>query len=262
MGLIKNLHTRNMFVFSPLKEHYITEIGSSEPPKKRIQVFLPSRVIAPLMGAARVGWLYLVVPRCHHAAAAHCTSSLFNEPPPLRRCQQPTIFSAHLISGYKSRKWSKLLNSSSESVHRIPYQVQVDEIDWKERVYSNVLPNWCVFYFVLVVICSTKNWLFGCWRSIGLDQICLKRIYPRGFHWQTLKRTRHACSRKWSAGYTLFTYEIRVRVSHKHSHFTRSKNADARWCGNCLPPQWGKKYVGIPLSRQLHKTGSTIIERL
>ena len=36
MGLIKNLHTRNRFVFSPLKEHYITEIGSSEPPKKAV----------------------------------------------------------------------------------------------------------------------------------------------------------------------------------------------------------------------------------
>ena len=100
MGLIKNLHTRNRFVFSPLKEHYITEIGSSEPPKKRIQVFLPSRVIAPLMGAARVGWL--VVPGCTALPPRCCCCQLnrplhfqpFNEPPPLRRCQEPTIFSA------------------------------------------------------------------------------------------------------------------------------------------------------------------------
>ena len=86
MGLIKNLHTRNMFVFSPLKEHYITEIGSSEPPKKRIQVFLPSRVIAPLMGAARVGWLYL--------------SPANANPPPAgsRQLNRPLHFPAFLIS--------------------------------------------------------------------------------------------------------------------------------------------------------------------
>ena len=48
-------------------------------------------------------------------------------------------------------------------------------------------------------------------------------------------------------------------MSHKHSYFTRSKNADARLCGNCLTKMGGKVCW---YWRQLRKTGSAhIIER-
>ena len=95
----------------------------------------------------------------------------------------------------------------------------------------------------------TMIWLFGCWRSIGFDQMCLKGIYPRGFHWQTLKRTKHVCFWKWSTKTFFSTYEIRV------SHIFMLIGAGKR------PTKMGEEVCWSdciqPWRRQLHKTGNT-----
>ena len=149
-----------------------------------------------------------------------------------------------LISGFKSVNKSKLKHSSSESIHRRPlYQVQVDKIDrvyQKERVYSNVLPTSferaCVVLCALVVICSTKIWLF-----VG-DQLDLTRCVSKGFIGEASigrpwKEQNTSALENGLLGTLCSQYEI--RVSHKHFTFQC-------WCSlvrESIWPKWGKKYV-------------------
>ena len=172
---------------------------------------------------------------------AFLMSSFHSEDAKNQQFSRPYHF---LISGFKSVNKSKLKHSSSESIHRRPlYQVQVDKIGRvhkKERVYSNVLPTSferaCVVLCALVVICSTKIWLF-----VG-DQLDLTRCVSKGFIGEASigrpwKEQNTSALENGLLGTLCSQYEI--RVSHKHFTFQC-------WCSlvrESIWPKWGKKYV-------------------